>query len=305
MPTFFQIKFHAIKHPKTGAPWFIPYEYIARDHPSKGTAAITQEEDSDEAQAHNLEAQPNPGATEGGKSGPKHPEPRPPAIGAGAYTLARQSLLSHISRKTISRKGELMRLIPPRWKQANKLHFRDGVWRQDMDTYYLRLLRNSVLGKLKYLRHRNAGYLATTIMGLEGIPVTTSLGAVLWLGDPTQRSTAAGRDPSHAFPPEGPTPYLMVKYKGHHVPVYNMRAMLGDELLQTLCGDDQIFAREFVMLKAKKNTVMPRMLLWKLQIYTAHSQAEIKDLGKLEEPASKRTGNAGKGDSDPPRLRTM
>ena len=300
MPVFFQVKFHAVKHPKTGAPWFIPDEHGAEDPPSSPNTKVLQEADNHVEESEDPEVNTNPETKEAVKSSPEHHNFRPQPDGAGAYMLARQSLLHNITQRSLTRPGEIMRLIPPRWKAYNHLRHRDTVWREDMDTFYLNILRKTVLGKLRYLRHRNAGYLATTAKGLDGMTDMTNLGAVLWLGDPSRHcepgSTTVKRLPTSSFPPEGPQPYLMAKYKGHHIPVYNMPAMLGDELLRELGVSDQLFAKEFVMLKAKANTVKTQMLLWKLQIYTAYFQAEGKDGVRVMEPASERTGAAREED---------
>jgi len=299
MPSFFQIKFHAVKHPKTGAPWFVPDEEVDQDPPSKPTTEITQEDESYQNEWVELEADPQPETKDGAMSSSKQPALRPQATGAGAYMLARQSLLHHVSLKSLTHRGEIPRIIPPRWRKYNHLRLEDTVWREDMDTYYLNILRQTVVGKLKYLRHRNAGYLTTTATGLDGIAKMTNLGAVLWLGNASRHSdpgsTAVERDPSTTFPPEGPKPYLMVKYKSHHVPVYNMRTMLGDELLQSLGESDQLFDRMFVMLKAKANTVKARMLLWKLQIYTAYFQEEPRDVVRTMATGSRGRRGGGRG----------
>lgn len=311
MPAFFQIKFHAVRHPKTGAPWFVPDAHVVESPPFKPTIDITQEVDSFENESEEPEAHLEPETNEGETSPPKQPtsppkqptpppkQPAPGPDGSGAYMLARQSLLHTLSQKSLTNRGEIVRILPPRWKQSPYLRHEITVWREDMPTYYLNILRKTLLGKLKYLRHRNAGYLVAGYRGLDGIQKTTSLGAVLWFGDAPRHShrgtTAAvkGEPTSGAFPPEGPQPYLMVKYKKHHVPVYNMRAMLGDELLRGLREEDQLFDREFVVLKAKANTVKTRMVLWKLQIYTAYFQAEGTDpVGRMG-PASKKRGTVG------------
>lgn len=298
IPVFFQVKFHAVKHPKTGAPWFVPVEEVVQDLPSKTTKS-RQEEDEDLDQSDSPETHPPPETKEVIECSPEHDEARSRPNGAAAYMLARQSLLHNISQKSRTHRGEMMRLIPPRWKRYTYIRAEKTVWREDMDTYYLDILRNTVLGKLEYLRLCNAGYLVTTAKGLDGIPEMSQMGAVLWLGRPAPHSdpaspssSAVESEPKGAFPPEGPEPYLMVKYKGHHIPVYNMRTMLGEEMLQALGVSDHLFASEFVMLKAKKNTVKTRMLLWKLQIYTAYfSGTKARDVvGTREDALEKDSG---------------
>lgn len=306
IPVFFQVKFHAVKHPKTGAPWFVPFEEVIQDSPSKPTTKSPQEEADDLDEPDSPDTSPLPEKKEGVKSSPEHDEPRPRPNGAAAYMLARQSLLHNISQKSLTHRGEIMRLIPPRWKRYSDTRTEKTVWREDMDTYYLDILRNTVLGKLEYLRLCNAGYLVTTAKGLDGIPEMSQIGAVLWLSRPSPHSEdpaspsspAVESEPKGAFPPAGPEPYLMVKYKGHHIPVYNMRTMLGEEMLQALGVSDHLFTSEFVMLKAKKNTVKTQMLLWKLQIYTAYfSGTKARDVVATMKPASGAREDAGEKDS--------
>jgi len=275
----------------------VPVEEDVQDSPSKTTTKSTQEEDDDLDEFDHPEAHPTPEMKEGVKSSPEHVGLRPRPNGAAAYMLARQSLLHNISQKSLTHRGEIMRIIPPRWKRYTDIRTEKTVWREDMDTYYLDILRKTVLGRLEYLRRCNAGYLVTTAKGLDGIPEMSQIGAVLWLGRPSPHSGPLSpssppveSEPKGAFPPEGPEPYLMVKFKGHHIPVYNMRAMLGEEMLQALGVSDHLFASEFVMLKAKKNTVKTRMMLWKLQIYTAYfSSMKAKDVVGTTGPASEGT----------------
>ena len=277
IPTFFQIKFNAVNHPKTGAPWFIPDEQVIPETPPKTSTANKPDNDRDVDESE--DAQIAPTSAQPARAPPKRGHSSIHSSSSGAYVLARKNVLQTLTQQT-RRVGEIQKLVPRRWRDQSNLHVKEMVWREDMDTYFLDILRRTVLGKLKYLFHRTSGYITkSSIEGMEGIQKSKDLGSILWLGGAgNSPSPGLGRKPPSVFPAEGPAPYLMLKYQGHHIPVYNLRTMLGAEILQALRESSEIFDGEFVMLKEKANTVKTQMLLWRLQLYISHSEVEAKEV---------------------------
>ena len=154
------------------------------------------------------------------------------------------------------------------------------VWRQDMDTYVLGLLRKDVLAKLKYVASRPAGYLVGC-GAYEQIGKHVQVGAALWLGGTAEGSSStvlegpgSGGDAGAASEGSvGPPPaYAMLDYRGRYIPLYNLQTLLGLECLEELKGWNAIFQDKFVVVKQKRNTVKVQLALWKLMGYLAANE---------------------------------
>ena len=154
------------------------------------------------------------------------------------------------------------------------------VWRQDMDTYVLGLLRKELLTGLKYVASRPAGYLVGC--GAYGqIGKHAQVGAALWLGDVSEGSNSTGLEGTGGGGGSGaasegsvgpPPAYAMLEYRGRYIPLYNLRTLLGLECLEELKGSNAIFRDKFVVVKQKRNTVKIQLALWKLMGYLAANE---------------------------------
>lgn len=276
VPVFFQIEFHALNHPKTGAPWFVPDELIQPEAQFNNPTDNIQGKDSHVIKSEAAGVPSTP--TKLGKLCSSNKASRFDPLGAGAYMLAHQALLRLVSEKS-RKSGEILRFTPRRWKENSNIRTKEVVWREDMDAFVLNMLRRTIVGKLKYLRYRKSGYIVRNREGFDKIQKSKNLGSLLWLGPPSSFSKAV-KDLSkeeNSKPPDaartgGPPPFAMADYHGHYVPIYNLRTMLGVELVNALREDSELFGAEVVTLKAKANTVRTQMLLWKLQIYLANTE---------------------------------
>ncbi|KAI9874117.1 MAG: hypothetical protein M1830_010179 [Pleopsidium flavum] len=265
VPTFFQIEFRVSNHPDTGRPWFVPG---GLDQPQ---AQLTQPTNNSQVTNRHAIEREAAGITSTHLRSLKIPSsnsvlPFVP-LTSRAYMLARQPLLRLVSEKTRRIVG-IPRLTPRRWKMERK----DIVWREDMDAFVLNMLRRTIVGKLKYLWHRKSGYLSRSREGFDGIQQSKNVGALLWIGTPSAFSEAA-KDCSKENPlgARGPPALAMADYHGRYVPIYNLRTMLGDELVNALRWESNLFDLGVIILKARSNTVRTEMLLWKLQLYLATS----------------------------------
>ncbi len=273
LPAFFHVKFLPVIHPTTGALWFEPEEHAPSQGKPEIVTARTEEEDS------HIEDTATAQETLKVMKAEKSSSLRSARAQGGGYMLASRSLLQVVSQAS-RRQGAIRKFVPYRWKTSGDIF----IWREDMEEYVLGIIRRTLVGKLKYLQHRHSGYISTVVEGVDGIQKCKDLGCVLWLGAIKSGASYSNTNlkPPSPFPPEGPSPYLMVNYQGHHVPVYNLRAMLGVDCLQALRDSSEIFTGESVMLKAKAITVKTQMLLWRLQIYVTHARAATEEHGQVE-----------------------
>lgn len=163
--------------------------------------------------------------------------------------------------------------MPYRWKEDSSIKIPEIVWREDMDTFLLEILRKSVAKKLAYLASRRAAYIAIC-KGHENISKQNQVGAVLWLGP---GGGAPAQDPPSNDDVEGsgPPPYAMHYYRSHYIPCYNLRTLLGPTHLQALrAGRLSHFGGQYAVIKTKRGTVDVQLELWKLLGYLAHDKKE-------------------------------
>lgn len=155
-----------------------------------------------------------------------------------------------------------MHMIPHRWKQDTRFKTDDIVWREDMDSFVLDLMRKKALRLLEYLSSKPAAYIARCEDYAE-VQGKHQPGAVLWLGDP-------GGDANSNPDEEPPPPFAMVKYRlASHIPVFNLAALLGSEYLAKLRDSSRLFTGTMAVIKQKRNALTTLMHLWKLMGYVA------------------------------------
>lgn len=182
---------------------------------------------------------------------------RPARAVAGFYILSQAAAIKFMSE--IKRKS-YRQIIPHRWKLDTRFKADDIVWREDMDTFILNLMRKKAVRLLKYLSSRPAAYVVKC-EGYEDIQSKHQSGAVLWLGRLREEEVPTDSEGS-------PPPYAMVKYRSAgHIPVYNLPALLGLEYLHQLRDSSKFFDGALAVIKQKRNTVETLMHLWKLMGY--------------------------------------
>lgn len=189
---------------------------------------------------------------------------RPDQTVAGSYIISQQSAMKLVSEV---RRRAYMHMVPHRWKQDTRFKTDDIVWREDMDTFVLDLMRRKTVRLLRYLSSLPAAYIAKC-ENYQDIQSKHQPGAVLWLGGHD------ADDVSNTLE-EAPPPYAMVKYRAAcHIPVYNLCALLSTEYLGQLRASSQLFHGTLAVVKQKSSTMDALMHLWRLMGYMA-SNAEL------------------------------
>ena len=188
----------------------------------------------------------------------------------GTYFVAQRSTIQFISRLNLQQHH---RFFPEKWKSAEDLNTRDVVWREDMDTYVLKLMRQDLMSQLQYLSSRPSGYIVgTTYQHFER---HFQLGAALWLGAGNAESstsvegTGTDGEADMSNGSTGPPAYAMLNYNGRYIPLFNLQTLLGNKPLEKLREFRPSFRDEIAVIKAKQNTVKLQMDLWKVMGYLA------------------------------------
>lgn len=194
----------------------------------------------------------------------------------GTSYLASQGVLRQVSKLPESRYRSLM---PYRWKQDSNFKVADIIWREDMDTFVLEILRENVARRLAYLASSTAAYISSC-RDHEHISKHHQVGAVLWLGPKSENTVEPGfSDKDGAatgdFGELGPPPYAMHHYKNHYIPVYNLLTLLGAAKLRNLRETSSYhFGDQYAVIKMKRLTVEVQLELWKLLGYLAPGESE-------------------------------
>lgn len=183
---------------------------------------------------------------------------KPAQAVAGCYIVSQRpaiKLMSDVKRTSY------MQMVPHRWKMDARFKADDIIWRKDMDTFVLDLMRKKVVKLLKYLSSKPAAYVAKC-EDYENIQSKHQPGAVLWLGESNGNAVSKIN--------HEPSPYAMVKYRSAcQIPVYNIPALLGPDCLGQLRDSSEPFKNTLVVIKQKRNTLETLMHLWKMMGYMA------------------------------------
>jgi hypothetical protein len=157
-----------------------------------------------------------------------------------------------------------------------------AVWRTDMDTFVLELMRRRVVDGLVYLIERKRGYLAGCVDWDDAKRAGRQQAAILWIGSASSDGQEAADSESEAQPirsqlleEAGPPSFATLtisKDKPHMVPVHNLLTMLGAEHLAEL--RKRGVSGDLLVLKHKRITVGVQMKLWKLQGYLGFPEPE-------------------------------
>ncbi|KAL8701882.1 MAG: hypothetical protein Q9224_000295 [Gallowayella concinna] len=247
LPNFFFLNFGLAPHPLTGKPWQMP-KFAIDSHPitSDGTSTI-------ETMEPNSTASDETGAANSTPSSPG----RPVRTVAGSHIIAQRLAIRLIPAL---KPRSYMQTLPHRWKLDARFKADQIVWRKDMDSFILELMRRNTVKSLQYLSARSAAYIVPC-QNYEDIQNKHQAAAVLWLGEPTDDQTAIAADPP---------PYAMIKYKSSgHIPIYNLPTLLGSEHLHQLQAASKQFHSTLAVIKQKHNTSECQLQLWKLMGYLA------------------------------------
>ncbi|KAL8829689.1 MAG: hypothetical protein Q9191_001870 [Dirinaria sp. TL-2023a] len=277
LPAYFHLRFGLQTHPVTGAPWHLPRMAANKVlKPSKKRQALEDKNPPPTTSADHEEPSDPQTHRQPAVSGPKSVRTL-----SGSYLPARATALRYVSK--LKRKYYI-RIIPNLWKEGTTIKTDNIVWREDMESYVLALMRTEVIHHLSYLSSLPSGYIVRCD-DWDRIDQHHQVGAILWLGDlePPRRKEdsllgAGGsadtadddeRQPRASEKDQGPPPYAMVYYRRHHIPVYNAPVLLGNDRLHSLCKDTVALRGNLAIIKRKHNTVDLQMALWKLMGYLA------------------------------------
>ena len=239
----------------------------------------------DESKTNDSIAPPSEASTAPAPENPAPPEPKLTRSGMGTSYLASQGVLRHVSKLPDSRYRSLM---PYRWKQDPNFKVTDIVWREDMDTFVLEILRENVARRLAYLASSTAAYISSC-RDHEHISKHHQVGAVLWLGPNSEDTVETGFwDKDGATTGDlgelGPPPYAMHHYKNHYIPVYNLLTLLGTTKLRNLRETrSSHFGGQYAVIKMKRLTVEVQLELWKLLGYLAPRKSEDRQSNIVSE----------------------
>ncbi|KAI9806013.1 MAG: hypothetical protein M1833_004420 [Piccolia ochrophora] len=257
--------FEPCENPRSGVSWLLPK-----------AVRITREHSDDPEVSGLLEGPLQPDHLSGG--GPsKRVQPSTaapsPATGHGMFTLARLDVLRLDQEK--SKKAQLGRMVPFKWKERGRVRAADLVWRDDMDQLVAELVRKRVIHEVEYLMRRKKGYLTSCDTNDE-LRAKKQVGSVLWVG-PTLgdielasclRETSEDEKPrmDGGLGPCHKTFHAETRWSLQE-PVFNMLDLLGREEAQRvkLKLDANGLRGDIVTVKSKRNTLALQMWLWKLQ----------------------------------------
>ncbi|KAI4260081.1 MAG: hypothetical protein LQ352_000460 [Teloschistes flavicans] len=255
LPSYFLLDFGLAPHPRTGKPWQMPKLAI-----DCHTASLHETSRLD-ANPEQQESASSGTDTDGGAASHSR---KPARTVAGSHIISQRSslkLMSSLKYRTVSQS------MPLRWKQDGRFKAQEIVWREDMDTFVLDLMRRKTIKLLKYLSAQPAAYVVAC-EGFQDIENKHQPGAVVWLGEPRSYSNPTTEA-------EDPPPYAMVEYRSSgHMPIYNLPALLGPNYLILLRNAGKPFDKTLAVIKKKRNTTEVQLHLWKLMGYFA-SDCEV------------------------------
>ncbi|KAL8999479.1 MAG: hypothetical protein Q9169_001684 [Polycauliona sp. 2 TL-2023] len=166
LPNFFLLNFGLIPHTRTGKPWQMPKLVVDANTIKKSIVSTVGngEEDGTTPNYPDIE--------------PTEPTKGPVRTSAGSHIVAQQSAIKLIS--TLKHRS-YMQLLPQRWKLDARFKADQIVWRKDMDTFVLNLLRRKAAKLLEYLSLQAAAYIVPC-QDYDDIRRKHQPAAVLWLG---------------------------------------------------------------------------------------------------------------------------
>lgn len=277
-------------HPKTGNPWHLPrasdYSRPKRkeDNPPSNESvtpnkAITQtEEKNNPPPSPSEELLPSTPI-----SIPTRIPTSPPPDLSTRTASASYYHSSHTSLKLLTSlpRKKYLGTIPQRWLNDPTLEINKLVWRQDMPTFTLNLMRERACAALERLARSYGGYIVA-FDSVEQVLKSRQVGAALWMGEANTEPAAEGNqssDPHISPPPQvknnSPSPippppfYATLTYHAHYIPFYNLPSLLGVDRVQRLWAAKRQFQGPVVVVKKRNNTVYALMQLWGLMGYLA------------------------------------
>ncbi|QSZ34718.1 hypothetical protein DSL72_007573 [Monilinia vaccinii-corymbosi] len=246
LPSFFLQDFSIMAHPTTSDPWHVPRSLSPRlKSPDKDSS-------------HN------------------------PSLGATTYVGLRQSLLQSFLKKGTGYTGIYKKFGLMQAKSvARKRVVLRAVWRSDMDTFILELLRRRTAELLDYLCTKGREYIHEC-ESWERVEYSSKVGCVLWMGQKStlgeEGASEREQEQEQEIPP-GEFETRKIGLRGRIVPVFNLWTMMGKQWVEKMREGNEIFGNQILVLRHKNATKVALMKLWQLQGYVA-TYGGIPDLTK-------------------------
>ncbi|ESZ95957.1 hypothetical protein SBOR_3649 [Sclerotinia borealis F-4128] len=243
LPSFFLQEFTVMAHPTTGLPWHVPRSLTS---PFSSNPKLADDDSS-----------------------PSHT----PSLGSTSYVAMRQPLFQSLFKKGSGYAGAYKKFGLPNAKSlARKRIMLSAVWRSDMDTFLLELMRRRTAEMLKYLCKKDEKYIHQCV-NWERVDFSPQVGCVLWMGQKVASGSGEETEESQEQEQEIPPGEFETRRIGPGgrklVPVFNMRTMMGKEWVEKMREGNKIFGNQILVVKHKNATKEIQMKLWKLQGYVA------------------------------------
>lgn len=225
-------------HPTTSEPWHIPRSLSPHSSSSKSLEKDT---------------------------------PHNPSLGSTTYVALRQPLLHSFFKKGTGFTGVYKKFGLTQAKSiARRQVVLRAIWRSDMDTFLLELMRRRTAELLIYLCTKDKKYIREC-ESWERVEYSAQVGCVLWMG----QKIALGEEGTQELEQgqEIPPGEFEIKRIGpggrKAVPVFNLRTMMGKQWVEKMREGNGIFKNQILVVKHKNATKEIQMKLWKLQGYVA------------------------------------
>jgi len=246
LPKFFLQRFRLLTRPETTESWWIAQDLQKWQPPVEGESG----------------------------HGPKAGK----ATGPAAYFLSREDLMdAFVTRHSpyLGKQRALMRQsVRSSSPLMSALHL--AVWREDMGSFLLEIMRRRVVDGLLYyaelVEKAERRYLIKCDTWDE-VKRYNHRGCLLSLGDLDTDPTAVEspeRSTTAALSPLSTLSIDSIRYNGK-LAVHNMRSLLTEEHLHRLRMESPVFRDGSLFLLGRRRTTDLQHLLWKLQGYTSHS----------------------------------
>ncbi|KAK1770703.1 hypothetical protein QBC33DRAFT_512439 [Phialemonium atrogriseum] len=262
LPRYFLQDFNLVTHPETGQPWWISPSLTSDEKP-RTPAEQTSELRED--------SPVRPQESETGTQAPKGKKPAGPT----GYVLSRQQLLKEFQEgsRFLYSKAHQKRLLRQNNPHRVGSVLKRAVWREDMDSFLLELMRRRIVEGLLYfseLCEREDRKYLIRCGSWEEIKSHDHRGCVLWLG---QDTSAPQVDRSDQQAQTGPGQLATLDIEGGRfggkLAVHNLRNLLGEDHLARLKESSNVLREGNLFLLGRRRTVELQLKLWKLEGYVA------------------------------------
>ena len=141
-----------------------------------------------------------------------------------------------------------------------------------MADFTLELMRRKAVREILRLTSRTSAMYVVPCNSWDDVGFKAQIGAVLWLRKPREvdGTETENSEEDVKQQQDGPPLYAMARYHGNHIPIYNLRTLLGEQHLFRLRDERPgILDSDIAAVKAKNLTVDLQLGLWKLLGYLA------------------------------------